>query len=384
MDFNLTDDQLAIKDVAEQFARDEMAPHAAEWDEKKIFPEDVLKKAASLGFASIYVDPQYGGSGLGRTEAALVMESLSTACVSTAAYISIHNMVLGIIDTYGSAAQRERWIPPLASMDRFASYCLTEPTSGSDAASLKTTAIRDGDHYVINGSKAFISGGGRHNDYVCMVRTGEAGPKGISCVYIPAGTEGLSHGKQESKMGWNSQPTSMVFFENCRVPVENLIGEEGIGFKIALSALNGGRINIGACSVGGAKASLNYALGYMHERKQFNQKLADFQALQFRVADMVTDLDAARLMVYRAARSLDEDHPQKITHCAMAKRYASEACFQVVDRALQMLGGYGYLKEYPIERFFRDLRVHQILEGTNEIMRLIIARETLKETYRYE
>ena len=371
MDFNFSDDQNSIKELAQ-------------WDREAIFPIETLRKAASLGFAAIYTQDEHGGSGLGRVEAAIILEELSAACVSTAAFISIHNMVTWMVDTYGDDPQRAEWIPQLAGMDKIASYCLTEPSSGSDAAALKTTAKKSGDDYILNGSKAFISGGSVSDVYAVMVRTGDDSPKGISCILVEKGTPGLSFGKKEEKLGWNSQPTSTVFFEDCKVPARNLIGGEGNGFKIALNGLNGGRVNIGACSVGGAKAALNYAKQYMHEREQFKKKIADFQALQFRFADMITELEAARLMVYRGAHSIDTDAHDKIMHCAMAKRYASDTCFNVTNQALQLLGGYGYLLEYPVQRYFRDLRVHQILEGTNEIMRLIISRTALDESYQYQ
>ena len=375
MDFALSEEQQAFRDTARDFARQEMAPHAARWDEDSIFPVDALRQAAALGFAGIYVGDDVGGSGLGRLDAAVIFEELAAACPSTAAYISIHNMASWMIDRFGSAEQRERFLPKLTSMEHFASYCLTEPGAGSDAASLRTRAERDGDHYVLNGSKAFISGGGSSDVYVCMVRTGEAGPKGISCIAVEKGTPGLSFGKQEHKLGWKSQPTSAVIFENCRVPVANRIGAEGDGFKIAMKGLDGGRLNIGACSVGGARFCLEQAIAYTAERKQFGKPLNAFQALQFKLADMATELDAARLMLHRAASSLDAGSPEATQHCAMAKRFATDIGFQVVNEALQLHGGYGYIKEYPIERYFRDLRVHQILEGTNEIMRVIIARQ---------
>ncbi|ALJ38387.1 acyl-CoA dehydrogenase (plasmid) [Azospirillum brasilense] len=374
MDFALSEEQQAFRDTARDFAQQEMAPNAAHWDENSVFPVDTLRQAAALGFAGIYVGEEFGGSGLGRLDAALIFEELSAACPSTAAYISIHNMASWMIDRFGNAEQRERFLPGLTSMERFASYCLTEPGAGSDAASLRTRAERDGDHYVLNGSKAFISGGGTSDVYVCMVRTGEPGPKGISCIVVEKGTPGLSFGKQEHKLGWKSQPTSAVIFENCRVPVANRIGEEGEGFRIAMKGLDGGRLNIAACSVGGARFCLEQAIAYTTERKQFGKPLNAFQALQFKLADMATELDAARLMLHRAAASLDAGSPEATAHCAMAKRFATDAGFQVVNEALQLHGGYGYIKEYPIERIFRDLRVHQILEGTNEIMRVIIAR----------
>ncbi|NUB29121.1 isobutyryl-CoA dehydrogenase [Azospirillum brasilense] len=374
MDFALSEEQQAFRDTARDFAQQEMAPNAAHWDENSVFPVDTLRQAAALGFAGIYVGEEFGGSGLGRLDAALIFEELSAACPSTAAYISIHNMASWMIDRFGNPEQRERFLPKLTTMEHFASYCLTEPGAGSDAASLRTRAERDGDHYVLNGSKAFISGGGTSDVYVCMVRTGEPGPKGISCIVVEKGTPGLSFGKQEHKLGWKSQPTSAVIFENCRVPVANRIGEEGEGFRIAMKGLDGGRLNIAACSVGGARFCLEQAIAYTTERKQFGKPLNAFQALQFKLADMATELDAARLMLHRAAASLDAGSPEATAHCAMAKRFATDAGFQVVNEALQLHGGYGYIKEYPIERIFRDLRVHQILEGTNEIMRVIIAR----------
>ena len=374
MDFALSEEQQAFRDTARDFAQREMAPNAARWDEESVFPVDTLRQAAELGFAGIYVGDDVGGSGLGRLDAALIFEELAAACPSTAAYISIHNMASWMIDRFGNPEQRERFLPKLTTMEHFASYCLTEPGAGSDAASLRTRAERDGDHYVLNGSKAFISGGGTSDVYVCMVRTGEPGPKGISCLVVEKGTPGLSFGKQEHKLGWKSQPTAAVIFENCRVPVANRIGEEGEGFRIAMKGLDGGRLNIAACSVGGARFCLEQAVAYTAERKQFGKPLSAFQALQFKLADMATELDAARLMLHRAAASLDAGLPEATAHCAMAKRFATDAGFQVVNEALQLHGGYGYIKEYPIERIFRDLRVHQILEGTNEIMRVIIAR----------
>ncbi|MBK4722341.1 isobutyryl-CoA dehydrogenase [Azospirillum sp. YIM DDC1] len=374
MDFALSEEQQAFRDTARDFAQQEMAPNAAHWDENSVFPVDTLRQAAALGFAGIYVGEEFGGSGLGRLDAALIFEELSAACPSTAAYISIHNMASWMIDRFGNPEQRARFLPALTTMEHFASYCLTEPGAGSDAAALRTRAERDGDHYVLNGSKAFISGGGTSDVYVCMVRTGEPGPKGISCIVVEKGTPGLSFGKQEHKLGWKSQPTAAVIFENCRVPVANRIGEEGEGFRIAMKGLDGGRLNIAACSVGGARFCLEQAIAYTTERKQFGKPLNAFQALQFKLADMATELDAARLMLHRAAASLDAGSPEATAHCAMAKRFATDAGFQVVNEALQLHGGYGYIKEYPIERIFRDLRVHQILEGTNEIMRVIIAR----------
>jgi alkylation response protein AidB-like acyl-CoA dehydrogenase len=377
MDLTLSEDQIAFQAAARGFARDVLLPSAAEWDEHKIFPADALRQAASLGFAGITVAEESGGSGLSRLDSAIIVEELAAADPSTAAFLSIHNMACGMIDRFGGAEQRARFLPDLLTMAKFASYCLTEPGAGSDAASLRSRAERDGDHYVINGSKAFISGGGASDIYVCMLRTGAPGPKGISCVVVEKGTPGLSFGKPERKLGWNSQPTAMVIFEDCRVPVANRIGAEGEGFKIAMAGLDGGRINIAACSLGGARACLGAAREHLLTRSQFGQKLAEFQALQFKLADMATELDAARLMVHRAAMSLDRKSPEATTHCAMAKRFATDAGFRICNDALQLHGGYGYIKEYPIERYLRDLRVHQILEGTNEIMRVIIARRIL-------
>ena len=383
MDFGLSPEQKAMQDMASDFAAQEMAPFAAEWDEKHYFPIETLRKAASLGLGAIYVKSDVGGSELSRVDGTLIFEELATACPTTAAYLSIHNMVGWLIDNFASNDLRQTWLPKLATMDAFSSYCLTEPSSGSDAASLKTTAIREGDHYILNGAKAFICGGGVSDVYACMVRTGGEGPKGISCVLVEKDRPGISFGKREEKLGWRSLPTTMVFFENCRVPVSNLVGKEGEGFKIALSALNGGRINIGACSLGGAKSCIKQTRQYMLERIQFKQKLAEFEALQFRFADMMTDLEASRLMIHRAANALDTQDANAMTYCAMAKRLATDMCFNICNQALQLHGGYGYIREYPIERFFRDLRVHQILEGTNEIMRLIIARQAFSESFNW-
>jgi alkylation response protein AidB-like acyl-CoA dehydrogenase len=377
MDFKLSDEQRAFREVARGFAAERMAPFAAEWDERHVFPVDVLRAAARLGFAAIYVREESGGAGLTRLDAALVFEELSAACTSTAAYLSIHNMVAWMIDRFGDGAQHTRFLPDLVGMAKIASYCLTEPGSGSDAAALKTRAVRQGDHYVLNGTKAFISGGGVSDIYLCMVRTGGEGPKGISSLVVEKGTPGLSFGKPERKLGWNSQPTAMVIFEDCKVPVANRIGAEGDGFKIAMQGLDGGRVNIGACSLGGARACLDAASSHVQQRTQFGRKLAEFQALQFQLADMATELDAARLMIHRAAASIDAGDTEATMHCAMAKRFATDVGFEVCNRALQLHGGYGYLKDYPVERFLRDVRVHQILEGTNEIMRVIIARRML-------
>ncbi|MCZ6453147.1 MAG: acyl-CoA dehydrogenase family protein [Alphaproteobacteria bacterium] len=379
MDFQLTEEQIAIQDMARGFATDEMLPHAATWDAETIFPIDTLRQAAALGFAGIYCSEAFGGSDLGRLDAAIIFEELATACPSTAAYISIHNMSSWMIDRFGNDEQRARMLPKLMTMEHFASYCLTEPGAGSDAASLNTRAVRDGDDYVINGEKAFISGGSASDVYVCMLRTGGEGADGITCVVVEKDAPGLSFGMLEKKLGWNSQPTTAVIFQDCRVPVANRIGEEGDGFKIAMQGLDGGRINIGACSVGGARACLELAREHTKTRKQFGQVLADFQALQFYLADMATDLESARVMLHRAAWMLDNGAPGTTTAAAMAKRLATDIGFEVVNRALQLHGGYGYLKEFPVERYLRDLRVHQILEGTNEIMRVIIARDFLRQ-----
>jgi len=379
MDFDLSEDQRAFQETARSFARDEWLPHAPGWDAREEFPVAALRAAAALGFAGIYVGEEFGGSALTRLDATLIFEELATACASTAAYLSIHNMASWMIDRFGTKEQHARFLPKLMSMEHFASYCLTEPGSGSDAAALQTSARRDGDDYVLNGSKAFISGGGSSDIYVAMVRTGENGPKGISCLVIEKGTKGLSFGKKEEKLGWHSQPTRAVIFDDCRVPVANRLGKEGEGFSIAMMGLDGGRLNIGACSLGGARAAFEAARGYILERRQFGQRLADFQALQFKLADMASELDAARLLLWRAATSLDRHDPQATLHCAMAKRIATDAGFHVTNEALQLHGGYGYLKDFPIERYLRDLRVHQILEGTNEIMRVIIARHLLRQ-----
>jgi alkylation response protein AidB-like acyl-CoA dehydrogenase len=377
MDFELTEDQRAFQAAARTFARAEMMPNAREWDENETFPVETLRRAAALGFGGITVKDDVGGTGLTRLDATIVFEELAQGCTSTAAYISIHNMAAWMIDTFGSEVVRAKFLPKLCTMEHFASYCLTEPNSGSDAASLTTRARRDGEHYIIDGSKAFISGGGVSDVYVCMVRTGGAGPKGISCIAVEKGTPGLSFGAQEKKLGWKSQPTAMVMFENCRVPVANLIGKEGDGFKIAMAGLDGGRLNIAACSIGGAQFCLDRTIGYMRERKQFGSKLSDFQALRFRVADYATELEAARLMVRRAAVAVGDGEPGGTRLAAMAKRLATDSGFDVVNGCLQLHGGYGYLRDHPIERVLRDVRVHQILEGTNEVMRLIVSRDLL-------
>ena len=375
MDFALSDDQRAIQDAARAFAEAELAPNSAKWDEEKHFPVEALKASAEMGFCGIYTGEEHGGMALGRVEAAVIFEELSRGDVATAAFISIHNMATWMVDKFGSESLRARLVPQLVTMEKMASYCLTEPGSGSDAAALRTTAVRDGDHYVLNGSKAFISGAGASDVYVVMVRTGAEGPKGISAIVVEKDTAGLSFGANEKKMGWNAQPTAVVSFDDCRVPVENLIGQEGDGFKYAMAGLDGGRLNIAACSLGGARKALETAQEYVATRKQFGKAIGEFQALQFRLADMATELEAARLMVLRGAWAIDTGHPEKTKWCAMAKRFATDACFQISDEALQLHGGYGYLKDYPLEQIVRDLRVHRILEGTNEIMRVIVARE---------
>ena len=377
MDFELSEQQRAIKDTARAFAHGEMVPLARQWDEEEVFPADTLRQAAALGFGGIYVSADLGGSALSRLDAALIFEELAQGCPSTAAYISIHNMVAWMIDAYGAGELRERMLPDLCSMAKFASYCLTEPDSGSDAASLKTRAVRENDHYVLDGNKAFISGGGRSDVYIVMARTGEGGPRGISCFLVEDGTPGLSFGAKEKKLGWHSQPTAMVILEGCRIPAANRIGAEGQGFKIAMRALDGGRLNIAACSLGGAQFCLDRTVTYMKERRQFGTRLADFQALGFRIADYATAMEAARLMLHRAAAALDLGDPGATRLAAMAKRLATDTGFDVVNGCLQLHGGYGYLRDHPIERVLRDLRVHQILEGTNEVMRVIVSRDML-------
>jgi alkylation response protein AidB-like acyl-CoA dehydrogenase len=380
VDFELSQDQRAIQDMARSFAQEELAPHAETWDERHVFPVEALRKTAELGMAGIYVREDVGGTGLGRLDAAILFEELAAGCTSTAAFLSIHNMVAWMIDTFGDEAQRQRWLPDLCAMRKLTSYCLTEPGSGSDAASLRTTARNDGEgNYVLDGSKAFISGGGATDLYLVMCRTGGEGPAGISTVAVENGTEGLSFGKPEKKMGWHSQPTSVVSFSGCRVPETNRLGQEGDGFKIAMRALDGGRINIAACSLGAARACLERAIFYVKERRQFGRPIAEFQNTQFELADMATELEAARLMVWRAAAKLDAGAPDTTLACAMAKRFATDVCFQIIDRALQLHGGYGYIADYGIERYLRDARVHRILEGTNEIMRVIIARRLLAD-----
>lgn len=379
MDFELNEDQQAFVDAVKEFGQSELAPHAARWDEEAHFPVDVIKQAAEFGFLGIYSPEEFGGLGLSRLDASLIFEEMSKYCTSTTAYMTIHNMCAWMLTTYGSESLAQEWGQAMTSGEKLASYCLTEPGHGSDAGNLKTTARKDGDHYVVNGSKTFISGAGSTDVLIVMARTGEEGPRGISCFMIPADSDGIDYGKKEDKMGWNSQPTRLITFSDVKIPADYLIGEEGQGFKFAMQGLDGGRINIASCSLGTAQMALNTAQAYMLERKQFGKTLASFQALQFKLADMLTDLIAARQMVRLAAFKLDKKDPQATAYCAMAKRFATDVCFQVCDEALQLHGGYGYIKEYPLERFVRDTRVHRILEGTNEIMRLIISRKALQE-----
>ena len=376
--FALNEDQVAVRDMARAFAAENIAPHALKWDEEKHFPVEVMRDAAALGMGGIYVADDVGGSALTRFDAALIFEALATACPTTAAFISIHNMASWMIDAYGDPAQRRKWLPDLCTMSSLASYCLTEPGAGSDAAALRTRAVVDGDHYVLNGQKQFISGAGSTDIYVVMVRTGGEGAGGVSTLVVEAGTPGLSFGNNERKMGWNAQPTRAVTFENARVPIANRLGPEGIGFKIAMAGLDGGRLNIAACSLGGAQSALDKSLSYMKERKAFGKRLDEFQALQFRIADMATELEAARTFLWRAAAALDRRDADATMLCAMVKRFGTDVGFEVANAALQLHGGYGYLAEYGIEKIVRDLRVHQILEGTNEIMRLIVSRKLIE------
>ncbi|MBT7077207.1 MAG: acyl-CoA dehydrogenase [Pelagibacterales bacterium] len=380
MDFSLSNDQIAFKSMIQSFAKDKMAPYANKWDKEKTLPIDVLREAATLGLGGIYVDEKLGGTGLGRLDAAIIFEELSTACPSTAAFISIHNMATWMVSKYGTKYHFDKYLPKLLSMEYITSYCLTEPGSGSDAAALSTSAIKEGDYYVLNGTKAFISGATISDTYLTMVRTGDKSPSGISCLLIDKDSEGLSFGKLEDKMGWNSQPTAQVIFENCKVPIKNLIGKEGEGFKIAMQGLDGGRINIASCSLGAARICLEKSLAYVNDRTQFGKKIADFQATQFKLADMATQLEAARLMVLKAASEIDNLGQDATKMSAMAKRFATDIGFSICNEALQLHGGYGYLSEYEIERYVRDLRVHQILEGTNEVMRVVISRSLLANT----
>ncbi|MEM1131529.1 MAG: acyl-CoA dehydrogenase family protein [Pseudomonadota bacterium] len=377
--FSLTEDQLAIQDMAQKFTADEITPHAAKWDEDHIFPRETIKKAADLGFGSIYVSEASGGIGLGRLEAALIMEAMAYGCPSTSAFISIHNMASWMIDSFGDQQLKDRYLPDLVCMDKIASYCLTEPGSGSDAAAMKTTAKLEDDHYVLNGAKQFISGAGENEVYVLMARTGDDGPKGISCFVLEKGMEGLGFGALEKKLGWNSQPTRQVLLDNVRVPATNRVGAEGDGFRFAMMGLDGGRLNIGACSLGGAQRCLDEAMAYTTDRKQFGQRIIDFQNTQFTLADMATDLEAARWLLYTAAAKVTANAPDKTKFAAMAKRLATDNGSKIVNDALQLFGGYGYLQDYPIERFWRDLRVHSILEGTNQVMRMIISREMMRQ-----
>ncbi|EJA7338690.1 TPA: acyl-CoA dehydrogenase [Vibrio parahaemolyticus] len=379
MDFELNEDQLAFAEVAKQFADQMLAPHAAEWDENHHFPKDVLRQAGELGFLSIYTPPDHGGLGLSRLDAAIIFEQLAMGCTATTAFMTIHNMATWMITSFAKTEVAQQFSADLISGEKLASYCLTEPNAGSDAASLTTSAVREGDEFVLNGAKVFISGAGDTDVLVVMARSCGEGAGGVSAFVVPADIEGISYGKKEAKMGWNCQPTRMITFENVRIPADYLLGEEGEGFKFAMLGLDGGRINIATCSVGTAQQALNEAKQYMTERKQFGRSLAQFQALQFKLADMATELVAARQMVRLAAAKLDAQHAEKSTYCAMAKRFATDVGFKVCDQALQIHGGYGYIKEYPVERHFRDVRVHQILEGTNEIMRLIISRRLLTE-----
>ncbi|EKA4469503.1 acyl-CoA dehydrogenase [Vibrio parahaemolyticus] len=380
MDFELNEDQRAFADTAQQFSLERLAPMAAEWDEKQNFPKDVLREAGELGFLSLYTPEEHGGLGLSRLDASIVFEQLSMGCTSTTAFMTIHNMVSWMVASFATEDVRAKYCPKLVTGEWLGSYCLTEPNAGSDAASLTTTASKKGNTYVLNGGKAFISGAGETDVLVVMARTGEAGAKGVSAFVVPAQADGISYGRKEPKMGWNSQPTRAVTFENVVIPASHLLGEEGQGFIFAMKGLDGGRINIATCSVGTAQQALNQATQYMLERKQFGKSLAQFQALQFKLADMATELVAARQLVRYAASKLDRGDPDATTYCAMAKRFATDVGFQICDQALQIYGGYGYIKEYPMERYFRDVRVHQILEGTNEIMRLIIVRRLLSET----
>ena len=380
MNFELTEEQAVIRDMATRFTAEEITPYASEWDEKNTFPVDTLKKAAALGFGAIYVNEEHGGIGLSRVEAALIMEALAYGCPSTSAFISIHNMATWMIDSFGSSDLRQRYLPALVKMDKIASYCLTEPNSGSDAASLKTSAIRDGDYYLLNGAKAFISGGGVNEIYVVMARTDQGSKSGgISCFVVEKGTQGLSFGAQEKKLGWHSQPTAAVLFDNCRVPAENLVGQPGDGFKIAMKGLDGGRLNIGACSLGGAQRCFDDAVNYVKQRRQFSQRIADFQNTQFMLADMKTQLEAARALLYIAAEKVSRQTIDKTQWAAMAKLLSTETGSQVVNNALQLHGGYGFLRDFPVERFLRDLRVHEILEGTSQIMRFVIGREIVAD-----
>lgn len=379
MDFDLTTTQKEYRDLARNFSEKELKPYAAQWDREAVFPKETLSKAGELGFLSLYVDTNYGGMGLGRLDASIIFEQLAQGCTSTTAFMTIHNMAIWMVSKFASEDLKEEWFPALSQGTKLASYCLTEPGSGSDAASLKTTAKKEGDHFILNGSKAFISGSGATDCLVLMARTGEQGSKGISCFLIPADLPGIEYGKNELKMGWKNQPTRLVSLTDVKVHRKNLIGEEGNGFKIAMQGLDGGRINIATCSIGTAQAAMEEAQRYMNEREQFGKKISEFQAMQFKIADMVTELVAARNMTRLAAFKIDQGHGEATTYSAMAKRYATDVGFNVCNEALQIFGGYGYIQEYPLERNVRDVRVHQILEGTNEIMRMIIGRRMIME-----
>ena len=379
MNFNLSEEQLSFQSLARDFAEKEIQDHASEWDQKKIFPIDVIKKSAEMGFCGLYLKEDVGGIECSRLNTSLIFEELSKACPSTTAYISIHNMVAWMIDEFGSDFLRKNFVPPMASGECLGSYCLTEPWSGSDAAGLKATAKKEKGEWILNGTKAFVSGAGSTQTLVVMARTGKEGPKGISCFVVPHDVKGISYGKNEDKMGWNSQPTKIVNLDQVKIPESHLLGQEGEGFKIAMKGLNGGRINIGICSVGAAQGAIDHCQKYMKEREQFGKSLSSFQALRFKIADMVTNVTASRYMVRLAADKLDQKDSQAPSYCAMAKKFATDACFEVCNQAIQIYGGYGYIKDYPVERFMRDARVHQILEGTNEIMSVILSRSILEE-----
>ena len=379
MDFDLNSDQKHYRDLAKSFSDKELKPNAAEWDKEAFFPKDTLKKAGELGFLSLYVDTNLGGMGLGRLDASIVFEQLAQGCTSTTAFMTIHNMAIWMISKFGSEELKTEWFPQLSSGEKLASYCLIEPGSGSDSASLRTTAKKDGDNFILNGSKAFISGSGATDCLVLMARTGDSGAKGISCFLIPADLPGIEYGKNEPKMGWKNQPTRLVSLTDVKVSKENLVGEEGKGFKIAMQGLDGGRINIATCSIGTAQSALEEAQNYMNQREQFGKKISEFQTMQFKIADMVTELIAARTMTRLAASKLDKNDSEATIYSAMAKRFATDVGFNVCNEALQIFGGYGYIQEYPLERYVRDVRVHQILEGTNEIMKMIIGRRMIME-----
>ena len=379
MDFNLNSDQNNYRDLAKSFSDKELKPFAAEWDKEAFFPKETLTKAGELGFLSLYVDTNLGGMGLGRLDASIIFEQLAQGCTSTTAFMTIHNMAIWMVSKFASEELRTEWFPQLSSGEKLASYCLTEPGSGSDAASLRTIAKKDGDYFILNGSKAFISGSGVTDCLVLMARTGDVGAKGISCFLIPADSPGIEYGKNEPKMGWKNQPTRLVSLTDVKISKNNLIGKEGDGFKIAMQGLDGGRINIATCSIGTAQSALEEAQKYMNEREQFGKKISEFQAMQFKIADMVTELVAARTMTRLAASKVDSNDPEATIYSAMAKRFATDVGFKVCNEALQIFGGYGYIQEYPLERYVRDVRVHQILEGTNEIMKMIIGRRMIME-----